>query len=156
MQAANFDEALDRMLAKDTRYQRDAYLFVRESLDYTQKMVNKGSKTEPRQGAGERSTENRVRHVSGQELLAGIRAFAIEQFGPMALSVLQEWGVQRCEDFGEIVFAMVENNLLAKTKNDSRDDFKGGYDFAEAFRRPFLPGGSLGGAEPATQRSDPT
>ena len=47
--------------------------------------------------------------------------------------------VQRCEDFGELVFNMVENNLLAKTKEDSRADFKGGYDFEEAFRRPFLP-----------------
>jgi len=57
----------------------------------------------------------------------------------MALAVLQEWGIQRCEDFGEIVFNMVDNNLLAKTTEDSRDDFKGGYDFDQAFRQPFQP-----------------
>jgi uncharacterized repeat protein (TIGR04138 family) len=78
-------------------------------------------------------------HVSGQELLSGIREFALRQFGPMALTVLEEWGVKRCEDFGEIVFNMIESGLLAKTAEDSRDDFKGGYDFMEAFREPFLP-----------------
>lgn len=114
-------------------------MFVREALDYTQKIVNKGNKGEARSGAELESAEGRVRHVSGQELLSGIRAFTLEQFGPMALVVLQEWGVRRCEDFGEIVFNMVENNLLAKTKKDSRDDFKGGYDFVEAFSKPFLP-----------------
>jgi len=57
----------------------------------------------------------------------------------MALMVLNEWGVTRGEDFGEIVFNMVDTGLLGKTEKDSRDDFKGGYDFNEAFRQPFLP-----------------
>lgn len=139
MNTANFDEALDQIVQKDARYHRDAYLFVREALDHTQKLVNKGAKSESR-AAAEETVEGKVRHVSGQELLAGIRAYALEQFGPMTLTVLNEWGVRRCEDFGEIVFNMVENHLLAKTKKDTRDDFKDGYDFEEAFRQPFLPG----------------
>jgi uncharacterized repeat protein (TIGR04138 family) len=126
MQAANFDETLDKILALDTRYARDAYLFVREALDYTHKHVCKGGK-------------GGLRHVTGQELLSGIRAFALEQFGPMALMLLHAWGVQSCEDFGDIVFRMVEVGLLGKTDNDSREDFKGGYNFHEAFRKPFLP-----------------
>jgi uncharacterized repeat protein (TIGR04138 family) len=126
MQAANFDEVLDQIIAKHPRYARDAYLFLREALDFTQKIVTKPDREQ-------------VRHVTGQELLEGIRLFALQQYGPMALLVLNEWGVKRCEDFGEIVFTMVETGLLAKTKKDSRDDFKGGYDFAEAFRRPFQP-----------------
>jgi uncharacterized repeat protein (TIGR04138 family) len=138
MNTANFDEALDQIVQKDARYHRDGYLFVREALDHTQKLVNKGAKSESR-AAAEELTEGKVRHVSGQELLAGIRDYALEQFGPMTLTVLNEWGVRRCEDFGEIVFNMVENHLLAKTKKDSREDFKDGYDFEEAFRQPFLP-----------------
>jgi uncharacterized repeat protein (TIGR04138 family) len=138
MNTANFDEALDQITQKDLRYQRDAYLFVREALDHTQKLVSKAGKGETRQ-AGEEEAEPKVRHVSGQELLEGIRAYALEQFGPMTLTVLNEWGVNRCEDFGEIVFNMVENHLLAKTKKDSREDFKGGYSFVEAFQQPFLP-----------------
>src|ERR1043166_3804233 len=112
MHEATFEEGLDLILAKDSRYQRDAYLFVREALDHTQKTIVKENRGEPR-------------HVTGQELLGGIRDFALQQFGPMALTVLEEWGVKRCEDFGEIVFNMVEISLLAKTDRDSREDFHG-------------------------------
>jgi len=138
MNTANFDEALEQITQKDPRYHRDAYLFVREALDHTQKLVSKTGKGDARQ-SGDEEAEPKVRHVSGQELLEGIRAYALEQFGPMTLTVLSEWGVNRCEDFGEIVFNMVENHLLAKTKKDSREDFKGGYSFIAAFQQPFLP-----------------
>lgn len=126
MQAPNFDEILERIVTNDPRYQRDGYFFLREALDHTQKMVGKAKKGE-------------IRHVSGQELLEGIRDYALSQFGPMTLTVLAEWGIRSCEDFGEMVFNMVENSLLAKTEKDSRDDFKGGYNFEDAFRKPFLP-----------------
>jgi uncharacterized repeat protein (TIGR04138 family) len=87
------------------------------------------------------SKENRgpIRHITGQELLEGIRQFALNQFGPMAVTVLEEWGVRNSRDFGEIVFSMVEIELLAKTENDNRDDFNNGYDFTDAFRKPFWP-----------------
>lgn len=126
MHELSFEEALPQILEKDPRYQRDAYLFVREALDFTQKNVAKDAK-------------GQMRHITGQELLGGIRDFALQQFGPMAMLVLEEWGIHNCADFGEIVFNMVEGNLLAKTETDSREDFKNGYDFFEAFRKPFLP-----------------
>jgi uncharacterized repeat protein (TIGR04138 family) len=130
MQEINFDEAVEQILAKDSRYTRDAYLFVREALDYTQKVVGK-------------ETRGAIRHVSGQELLDGIRRFALNQFGPMVVTVFEEWGVHNCRDFGEIVFNMVESSLLAKTEKDTRDDFQNGYDFTEAFRKPFWPQGKF-------------
>ena len=126
MQEVSFEETLDKILARDARYQREAYLFLREALDHTQKLVGK-------ENAG------RVRHVTGQELLDGIRQFALEQFGPMVITVFEEWGVRTCGDFGEIVFNMLEGGLLAKTAQDSRADFEGGYDFKDAFQKPFLP-----------------
>ena len=126
MQEINFDEAVEQILARDSRYTREAYLFVREALDYTQRLVGK-------------ETRGAIRHVSGQELLDGIRQFALNQFGPMVVTVLEEWGVHNCRDFGEIVFNMVESSLLAKTEKDTRDDFQNGYDFTEAFRKPFWP-----------------
>jgi uncharacterized repeat protein (TIGR04138 family) len=126
MQAVNFEEILEKIVTNDPRYQRDGYIFLREALDYTQKVVSKSKKDE-------------VRHVSGQELLGGIRDYALSQYGPMSATVLEEWGIRSCEDFGEMVFNMVENNLLAKTDKDSREDFKAGYSFEEAFRKPFLP-----------------
>jgi uncharacterized repeat protein (TIGR04138 family) len=126
MEPANFENTVDRIIARDPRYRREAYLFVREGLDYTQKLLVQ-------------SGQEGVRHVTGQELLSGIRAYALEGFGPMAMLVLQEWGVTRCEDFGELVFNMIEGGLLAKTETDRHEDFQGGYDFFEAFRRPFFP-----------------
>lgn len=126
MHEVSFEEALSKIQAKDPRYHRDAYLFVREALDHTQKTIGK----DPR---------GRIRHVTGQELLVGIREFALEQFGPMTKTVLEEWGIRASQDFGEIVFNMVEVGWLAKTDKDSRSDFEQGYDFDEAFRKPFLP-----------------
>ena len=57
----------------------------------------------------------------------------------MAMTVLEEWGVRQCPDIGELVFNMVEAGLLAKTEKDSREDFRAGYDFTDAFRKPFWP-----------------
>jgi len=127
MHDINFDEELEKIVGKDSRYTREAYLFVREALDHTQRMIGKPTREDER------------RHVSGQQLLEGIRDFALQQYGPMALTVLNEWGIRRCEDFGEIVFNMVENSLLAKTDDDTRQDFAGGYTFEDAFRKPFVP-----------------
>jgi uncharacterized repeat protein (TIGR04138 family) len=130
MQEVNFDEALEKILAHDPRFARDAYHFVRESLDYTQKIIVRESK-------------GNIRHVTGQELLDGVRRYGLQQFGPMTATVFEEWGVKNCREFGDIVFNMVEIGLLAKTDKDSRDDFQNGYDFTDAFRKPFWPQGKL-------------
>ena len=130
MHEVNFDEALEEILTHDPRFYRDAYHFVRESLDYTQKLISKDNR-------------GSIRHISGQELLDGIRQFALQQFGPMVVTVLEEWGVKNCRDFGDIVFNMVEHSLLAKTEKDTRDDFNNGYDFTDAFRKPFWPASRL-------------
>ncbi|HEY5296923.1 MAG TPA: Minf_1886 family protein [Verrucomicrobiae bacterium] len=126
MQEANFDNAVDQILERDARFARDAYGFVREALDYSQKVIS-------------RENRGQVRHITGQELLDGIRQLALQQFGPMTVTVFEEWGVKNCRDFGDIVFNMVEISLLAKTNKDSRDDFQNGYDFTDAFRKPFWP-----------------
>ncbi len=132
MQTVNFDEVVDKIVAKNPRYHRDAYHFVRESLDHTQNSVHKVARA---------NQKTISRHVSGQQLLDGIREYALQQFGPMVLTVFEEWGVHRGEDFGEIVFNLVDNGngLFGKTEQDSQDDFKGGYNFEEAFKKPFLP-----------------
>jgi uncharacterized repeat protein (TIGR04138 family) len=132
MQEIDFDEVVDHLVAQDSRFARDAYGFTREALDFTQKLI---------------SRENRgtVRHVTGQELLEGIRQYALQQYGPMTVTVLAEWGIKGCRDFGEIVFNMVESGLLAKTDTDTRADFQHGYDFADAFTKPFWPANKLTG-----------
>lgn len=126
MAQLDFDTALEPLLARDPRYQRAAYHFVREALDHAQRLLSEKGHKIPR-------------HVSGAELLDGIRDLALKQFGPMACCVLEEWGITRCEDFGELVFNMIEHQILKKTEQDSREDFRGGFNFDEAFRQPFVP-----------------
>jgi uncharacterized repeat protein (TIGR04138 family) len=126
MHEISFEDALKKIALKDPRYHREAYLFAREALEYTQKTIGK-------------DTRGRIRHVTGQELLTGIREYALQQFGPMTKTLLEEWGIRCCADFGNIVFNMIEVEWLAKTEKDSRADFLDGYDFEDAFRKPFLP-----------------
>jgi uncharacterized repeat protein (TIGR04138 family) len=126
MKRVDFQNAIEEILRHDPRYDRDAYYFVRDGLDHTIKLRRK-------------SAHGTERHVTGQELLEGIRSFALQQFGPLTRTVLEHWGVKRCEDFGEIVFNLVEKGVFTKTERDSREDFKGGYDFEEAFEKPFRP-----------------
>ncbi len=126
MESESFTEVLDLIRRDDPRYDRNAYFFVRRALDYTLKECGE-------------TDERSARHVSGSELLDGIRSFALDQFGPLALTVFREWNVLSCEDFGEIVFQLVDYGVLGKTERDSRSDFAGGYDFEEAFLTPFLP-----------------
>lgn len=128
MQTKDIDEVLDRVVAADPRYRREAYFFLREALDYTQRAISKAN-------------QGKLRHVTGQELLAGIRAYALAEYGPMALTLFHEWGVRSCADFGELVFNLVDQNVLGKTETDSRADFQDGYDFEEAFGKPFRPRG---------------
>ena len=125
MQQFDYNEMLETIIAKDERYPREAYHFVREGLDFTQNKMSRMSGTKG------------PRHVTGRELTDGLRQYALEAYGPMARLLLSEWGIRKTEDFGEIVFNLVENNLLAKTDSDSRDDFAGGFDFEEVFTLPF-------------------
>ncbi len=112
----NFYQVVDQICAKDSRYKPDSYEFVLQALTFTQKEFKKNS------------------HVSGKELLEGIRKFALDQYGAMAKTVLQHWGITRTSDFGNIVFNMVENKLLSKTEDDTHHDFDEVYDFEVAFK----------------------
>jgi uncharacterized repeat protein (TIGR04138 family) len=137
MKQTDFNEALGQILKKDPRYDTQAYLFLREALDFTIKTL---AKPEGPRG----------RHVSGAELLGGFRQYALQEYGPLARTVLGRWGVRRCEDVGEIVFNLVEASVLGKTEEDRKSDFAGGYDFDEAFSAPFRPARKPGRAARAS------
>lgn len=124
-----FENAISAITRKDPRYHKDAYDFMREALDYTQSMVRRSEKVA-------NADEN---HVSAEELLEGSRAFALMRYGPMTKFLLHEWGVFTCEDFGEIVFNMIDQGILRKTEDDRREDFSGKFEFYEAFDKPYLP-----------------
>ncbi len=107
-------------------YPMEAFVFVQEGLAHTAERVREES-----HGLGMAPPDSR--HVTGQQLCMGLRAFAIERYGMLAPAVLRHWQVTRTEDFGRIVYAMIEAGLMSKTAEDSYSDFCGVYDFAEAF-----------------------
>ena len=129
MQDLEFTEIVGLICKEDARFDRKAYAFVRQALDHTVKEVKR--KNPERTGKSQ--------HVSGAELLQGIRIYALDQFGPLTKTVLNTWGVKRCADFGDIVFNLIEYNVFSKTENDRREDFADIYDFEEAFVKPFAP-----------------
>lgn len=129
MQNPDFGEIVALICKEDPRFDRRAYDFVRLGLDHTVKELRKK----------DTARADRSRHVSGPELLEGLRAYALEQYGPLAKTVLNAWGVRRCRDFGDIVFNLIEYNVFSKTDNDRREDFTDVYDFDDAFVKPFQP-----------------
>ena len=126
MQKIGFAEALDSIVASDPRYARDAYVFLRDALDFTTKQQKKIKGTT-------------VRHVAGSELLEGVRQYALKEFGPLVTTVFAYWGIYACEDIGHMVFNLIGAGIFGKTDEDSLDDFKNVYDFEEAFVKPFAP-----------------
>jgi uncharacterized repeat protein (TIGR04138 family) len=129
MQDPDFAEIVTLICKEDPRFDRKAYDFVRLGLDHTVKELRKKDS----------ARAERSRHVSGPELLDGLRAYALDQYGPLAKTVLESWGVRRCRDFGDIVFNLIEYNVFSKTENDRREDFADTYDFEAAFVKPFQP-----------------
>src|SRR5256885_2422082 len=126
MQKIGFAEALDSIVASDNRYHREAYIFLRDALDYTTKQQKKA------RGAA-------IRHVAGPELVEGVRLYALKEFGPMALTVFSHWGIERCEDIGAMVFNLIGAGIFGKTEQDSIEDFKSVYTFQDAFVKPYRP-----------------
>jgi uncharacterized repeat protein (TIGR04138 family) len=126
MQKIGFAEALESIVASDPRYTRDAYVFLRDALDFTTKQQKKLRGTT-------------VRHVAGPELLDGVRQYALKEFGPMVVTVFSSWGINCCEDIGHMVFNLIGAGIFGKTDEDSIEDFKSVYTFADAFVKPFAP-----------------
>ena len=116
-------EILERLQDRNPRFHGKAYLFLLSALHSVLAELE-----EPR-------------HISGEELAHGVRQLALDQYGPMARTVLGHWGIHGTEDLGEIVFAMVECGVLVKQEEDRKEDFQGLFDFEEAFEREYPWGG---------------
>lgn len=111
----DFLKKIEDILEKDSSYKFEAYTFVLAALHDTVTRLKK------------------PRHITGKELALGIRKYALDQFGPMAMTVLHHWGIRRTIDFGKIVFALIDVQLLSKQVEDKLEDFDNVYDFTDAF-----------------------
>jgi uncharacterized repeat protein (TIGR04138 family) len=122
----SFNEVVDQIIGKDPRYAKEAYIFLKEALEFTIKQRKRG-KAEP--GS----------HVNAGELLEGIRQLALKEFGPMVMTVFEYWGVQTSSDVGQMVFNLIGAGVFGKTESDTVEDFDRALDFRMAFVAPFEP-----------------
>jgi uncharacterized repeat protein (TIGR04138 family) len=120
------DQAIAKLREENPKYAPAAYHFIRRALDFSLRKLK-------------RQDADRPAHVSGKELLEGFRDLALEEYGPLAKTVLEDWGITRCAAVGEIVFQRVNLGVLGKNDSDKIDDFEELWSFAEAFDMPFQP-----------------
>lgn len=130
-------DALAAALARDSRYSIQAYAFVFEALEFA-KTKKKRTRLRERERSGRSRPSPYLHHISGQELCHGARELALRQYGLMALTVLNTWGIRSTSDLGEIVYNLIATGDLEKAPTDSRADFNDVYDFETAFRRDFV------------------
>lgn len=130
MAALTLEAKLEEIAHSDRRYAFEAYQFVFEALDYV--LANPGCRRSPL-----------GRHVTVTDLLEGMRRFGLEHYGPLARCVFESWGVYATDDFGEIVFRLIDKNLLHQGEHDRREDFAGAFDFHEVFEAGYQPAQKL-------------
>ncbi len=126
MQAMQFEQSVISILKRDNRFDPHAYFFLKDALDFTLKRIAESN-------GGEQ------RHVTGPELLAGYRDYALEQFGPMAATLMTEWSIRKCQDVGDMVFLLIEEQVFGKQDSDKKEDFSEAFDFQASLEEPFLP-----------------
>lgn len=124
MQKLDFAEAVSILADAEPRYHPDAYFFLREALDHTVKLRKRQ--------LGESG------HVTGAQLCDGIRNLALQSFGPMVPTVFEYWGIRKTDDFGEMVWKLIELGVFGKTDADSKDDFNAVFSFHDAFVAPYV------------------
>ena len=115
----DFAVKISRIIKKDSRYDAEVYSFAMKSLHYTL------------------SRFKEHRHITGRELLEGMREYGLKQFGPMTRTVLSYWGVSETKDFGEVVFNMIDVGLMKRRPEDKKEEFYNVYDFETAFDKPY-------------------
>jgi uncharacterized repeat protein (TIGR04138 family) len=132
---------LAKLLQEDRRYTLEAYVFLFESLQFAQQVLGLGaekpSEPVPDEPAEMPSDAGGQRHVTGQELCEAIRRYALHQYGFMAKTVLNSWGLRTTADFGEVVYNLIRIGQMRKAPGDSQVDFNDLYDFDKAFREDY-------------------
>ncbi|MCH2208586.1 MAG: hypothetical protein MK132_22330 [Lentisphaerales bacterium] len=119
-------KVVNDIVLKDRRFKEDAYYFLNEAVIFSAEYFSK-----PEFGTN--------RHLSGPELLDGIREFTLSEFGPMSMTVLKRWGLHNTLDIGHVIFNLIDAGVLAASPQDRLGDFDSVYDFNDAFSKPFEP-----------------
>ena len=130
-----FEQAIHDAVKYDPRFAPDAYHFLRDALDVTMKVMQKGR-------------PDAINHVSGPELCDGVREYAIQQFGPMVPTIFDAWNIRTTRDIGDMVFNLIHTGAFSRSDSDRVEDFENVFLFEDAFEKPFLPVRSITPATP--------
>lgn len=115
----SFYDCIEEIIQEDGRYHPDAYVFVLDALHYTQRKIKQS------------------RHVSGEELLEGMKQYVVKEFGPLGITVLEHWGIKSTDDFGHLVFNLVAAGVLRKQEDDRFESFHDRFDFEQVFKKDY-------------------
>lgn len=121
-------EKIVQLLAADPRFGWEAYLFIEEAVQHTQATLGRQLK----EGQDEPGEDH---HLSARELCNGIRDLAMERYGPLAGAVVKQLGIRETKDVGDLVWNMVEHELLIKSDSDQKEDFRDLFDLREEFSK---------------------
>jgi uncharacterized repeat protein (TIGR04138 family) len=128
---SNYQARLAEIVRQDPRFTYEAYEFLFVALSHTQKLLG-------REPSEDHLTEpGPEHHVSGRELVNGIRDLALREFGLMARVVFRLWGINCTGDFGAIVFNLVNAGLMSKTDQDTLEDFQDIFDLDQTLVQDF-------------------
>jgi len=129
------------LLQQDQRYKLEGYQFVREALQYAQEVLSMPAQDTASEKTASEKTGGKApkteHHLTGQQLCEAIRVYAVEQYGYLAQTVLNNWGIHTTSDFGEIVYNWIRIGEMRKSKHDRREDFNDQYNFDDAFQPVF-------------------
>ena len=129
---------LFQLMEQDDRYKPEAYEFVRSALAYAHDVMELGQITPEKLAELKQDDEiPEEAHLTGQQLCEAIRQLSLIQFGFMAKTVLNNWGIHETLDFGELVYNMIEAGMMKKSQSDSKTDFANVFDFKTAFVKEF-------------------
>ncbi|MDB4054965.1 hypothetical protein N8314_01605 [Akkermansiaceae bacterium] len=130
MQPTQFTDAVEAISSEHQGYDSGAYYFLKDTLDFTVRRVME-------------SNDGKHRHVAASELLIGFRDLAIQEFGPMASTMMTEWGIKSCSDIGAMVFQLIEEGVFGKQDSDTLEDFSEIFPLIETLEAPFKPKNEL-------------
>ena len=138
---------LEELIRRDKRFPFEAYEFVFTALGHTQRLLDEAARS--RRSSGKKAGPGADNHVSGQQLLEGVRDLARREFGLLARAVFKLWGINTTDDIGDIVFNLIDSELMSRTTEDNRADFHAVYDMDAALTEGhFISGRPPGEEEP--------
>ena len=126
-------KSIENIFKEDGRYPLEAVEFIREGLGFTvDRYLNNDEGQLP-----DSFSSSHPRHVTGAQLCQGLRGLAQKRWGFLARQVLNRWNITSTNDFGQIVFLLVDNGWMQKQPHDCVEDFDNVFDFQEAFDRSY-------------------